>query len=736
MAHTGLEYFARCASGFEKVLAQELRDLGLKRIRPLQGGVAFFGSRDDGYRACLWSRVATRIQLVLTRVDARNADALYAGAYGFSWEDHLLRDKTISIRAHGTNQELRKTTFTALKVKDALCDRLRDMWGTRPNVDPKHPDFAVDVALHEQKATLYLNLSGESLHRRGYREDGVQTEAPLKETLAAGMLLTCSWPRVADAAGWLIDPMCGSGTIAIEAALVAANVAPGLLRTRWGFEAWAAHDQAAWEAHLAEAYALRTYAAGQPRILAGDQDDGAISIARANAERAGVDDMIQFFQDDAANLGRHMRAARKMAHTGMLVTNPPYGIRLLAQGDLRATYDALADGVEQLPRGWDVVIITPDPGIDSALGRLPHATTSCFNGPLETTIRQYDTNEVRLVCEVTSLTGKACRVPLASKGSEQFASRLRKVARERMRWARREGISCLRLYDADLPDYPLSIDLYVDVTGHRYAHVEQATRRKGTTAEQRAQRLADAVTLTGAILDIPTCDITVLSASDERETRRHASTQPQQRTIRVEEAGCVFDVDLRRPHVAMPLVQRLVRAYAAQEAPGKRVACLFATGIPTLLTAAHAGAAQTVAVDASSSHLEAWHKTFAQNSLLGKKYRFVVSPPKTWARREAQAHHTYDLIVCIPPTWLPAKDAGGKDWETKRDAPGLLSEAARLLSPAGKMLFVSDDVDERDIRSGLQNGGLAIEDMSTDLLPRDFERLATKPCCLIVRRRR
>ncbi|MEE0027469.1 MAG: THUMP domain-containing protein, partial [Atopobiaceae bacterium] len=301
-----LELFARCASGFEKILADELKGLGMRRVRPLKGGVAFFGQLKDAYRACLWSRVATRVQLVITRVPAKTADTLYDAVAAFAWEDHIPSGATVAVDAHGQNEALRNTKFTALKVKDAVCDRLRRVRGARPNVDAHDPDFSLNVALHAQKATLYLNLSGPSLHRRGYREDGVQTEAPLKETLAAGLLLAADWPATARQGGVLVDPMCGSGTLAVEGALMATNRAPGLLRERWGFEGWALHDAERWGRVLTSAYEAIDDTA-DALVLAGDIDASAVNIARQNVRRAGVESVVRLFVDDAARLGRHLR---------------------------------------------------------------------------------------------------------------------------------------------------------------------------------------------------------------------------------------------------------------------------------------------------------------------------------------------------------------------------------------------------------------------------------------------
>ena len=355
--------------------------------------VAQAASRKYWQKSC----VATRVQLVLGRVPCVDADELYAGVRDIAWEAHVRPDATIGIRAHGTNANLRNTAFSALKAKDALCDRLRDVRGERPDVDAQSPDFEVDLAVHERRATVYLNLSGSSLHRRGYREEGVQTAAPLKETLAAGILMAAGWPEVAKRGGILVDPMCGSGTIAVEAALMAADVAPGIVREHWGFQGWLGHDEGLWRHMREEAVQRRDVAAREMCVLAGDIDAGAVAIARENVERAGVRGIVQLFCDDAERLGRHLRGVLKRgAREGMLATNPPYGERLGTQDDLVKSNGALATAVEALPEGWGVAIIAPEIGI-----RWRGCVTSC---PSQTSAaassrrgfaRSHVTNDVR-----------------------------------------------------------------------------------------------------------------------------------------------------------------------------------------------------------------------------------------------------------------------------------------------------------------------------------------------------
>ncbi|MBR3327304.1 MAG: bifunctional 23S rRNA (guanine(2069)-N(7))-methyltransferase RlmK/23S rRNA (guanine(2445)-N(2))-methyltransferase RlmL [Atopobiaceae bacterium] len=735
MADQPQEFFARCASGFEQVLATELRGLRAKRVRPLHGGVAFFGTTECAYRVCLWSRVATRVQLVLARIQATDAQTLYDGVCGIAWERHVRRGATVAVRAHGTNDNLRNTAFTALKVKDALCDYLRKKHGSRPNVDAKHPDFEVDVALHQQKATLYLNLSGESLHRRGYREDGVQTEAPLKETLAAGLLLFSGWPSIAREGGVLVDPMCGSGTIAIEAAMMAAHVAPGLLRTHWGFEGWSQHDAASWELALAEAHAAMGDVDVPHRqiAVAGDINAQAVQIARDNARRAGVDNLVRFYVGNAAQAARHFKGLdRGERHPWLLVTNPPYGERLLAKRDLPMAYEALATAVNALPAHSRAAVITPDAGIDSSLGRLPHAQLDCFNGPIATSIRVYDVDDPSATCEVVSLGGTQHTVPIADKNSVQFAARLRKVAKERARWARKEDIWCYRVYDADLPDYAFSVDVYGDEAGERHVVLEEARRPAKVNPNRAAHRLADARAIVCATLDVPAREAIVRPWQDKRA--RHDRGSEESLPITVHEGGLTFAIDLAASHRDLPLEQRGVRQLVGTLAKGQKVACLFATGGAALAYAAHGGATATVAVDASKGRLASVRHTLQTNGL-ARTYREACMDVRTWLAKEAKAHRKYGLIICVPPTWLPAKDAGGREWDLVRQGQELVRAAARVLERDGSMVLAHSDASIMLRAQDLASPGLVIEDASARTQSHDFARSPHTSTCLVVRHR-
>lgn len=731
-----LEYFARCASGFEQVLAGELKALHMRRVRPLLGGVAFFGTLEDGYRACLWLRSATRVQLVLTRVAATDADELYRAVKAYAWERQLRRGATIAVDAHGENDALRNSKFTALKVKDALCDRLREQLDWRPDVDPHDPDFSVNVALHREKATIYLNLSGASLHRRGYRADGVQTEAPLKETLAAGLLLAAGWPDLARGGGVLVDPMCGSGTLAIEGAMMAADIAPGLLRERWGFEGWQGHDPALWARVRETAEARAAVEECDALVLASDLDARAIAIARDNASRAGVARLARFSVDDAARLARHLRGKR-IAHApgGLLVANPPYGQRLLSKDDLPKVNQALRAAVEALPAGWSTALITPDAGVDTALGMAPDELISCYNGPIKAWVRIYRHGAgERQSCEVVSLAGVRRSVPVAEATSEQFAARLRKVARESVRWARRNQASCLRVYDADLPDYALSVDLYLsDGSGGGHAVVEER-RRPGSVDELRAtHRFADAVALVGAVLDVPAEQ--VLARPWQAETDRRQAAAPTRRLVSAHEGGCRFEVDLEgRPDTGLPLALRGVREQVGALSKRARYLGLFAASAAMAVCAAHGGARRTTTVCSYPDRIEWAERALADNGFTGPAHACACEDVRDWVSMRQKAGSSFDLIACMPPAWLPAQGPDTTDFELRRDHAKLICDVAGLLARGGTLVFACEDKGFRLDEKVLLEAGLIIEDARAKTLAHGFERHANEHHCYLVRR--
>lgn len=369
------EFYVTAAMGTEEVLRDELSELGFAQVRLNRGGIPFFGEMEEGWRACLQSRIGQRVMLVVGRYGAASQDELYQGALQLPWEEFLTPQQTLSTSAYVHEAGGQETNYVSLRLKDAIVDRLRDRFGERPNIARTEPDVRAFVYWGREKATVYLDVSGEPLFKRGYRRSG--GEAPLKENLAAALLRLCGWDRQTP----LIDPMCGSGSIAIEAALWAANIAPGLWRDHFGFERWGNFDAAAAARMRALRGQMRAEATGQiPRITGFDLDDQVLLDAQNNARAAGV--RLSFRK-------MPMRELQADGTRRFLVTNPPYGVRLDAENRL---YQELAAAVMRL-RGWRCAILAGNPRCISGIKLRPVGSCPLKNGNIDCLFNVYDVPE-------------------------------------------------------------------------------------------------------------------------------------------------------------------------------------------------------------------------------------------------------------------------------------------------------------------------------------------------------
>jgi 23S rRNA (guanine2445-N2)-methyltransferase / 23S rRNA (guanine2069-N7)-methyltransferase len=380
-------FFATAAKGLEPLVADELRALGAKEVKEARGGASFEGSPADAYRACLWLRTATRVLYPVARFPAPDADALYAAIRKMPWEQDLSPDGTLAVDFGGSSETLTNTQFGAQKVKDAIVDRFRDLTGRRPSVDRVRPDVQVNCHLYRGLVTVSIDLSGDSLHMRGYRESGVA--APLKENLAAALLLKCGWPEIAKRGGSFVDPLCGSGTLVIEAALMAGDVAPGLLRDYWGFSGWLKHDQKLWEQTLMQARERQNAARGKgPTLLGMDMDAKAVLASQKNARTAGVAPAVRFEHRPLA-----VNVLPPNLQTGLMVTNPPYGERLGTVETLGPLYAAIGDWLKRNCRHWKAGVITDNGDLARQIGLRARKINSFYNGALECKLLQFEVEE-------------------------------------------------------------------------------------------------------------------------------------------------------------------------------------------------------------------------------------------------------------------------------------------------------------------------------------------------------
>lgn len=756
------EYFATCPKGFEQLLADELKRLRAQRVRPLKGGVAFFGTKTDGYRVCLWSRIASRVLRVVGRVSATSADELYQGVKALPWVNLIGPRATISVAARGGNEALRNSQFSALKVKDAVCDSLRAQRGFRPDVAPHRADVPLWVSIHNKKATISIDYAGESLHRRGYREQGEAVEAPLKEALAAGMLVWGGWDHLASPAlrraeakrkgqsildaPAFVDPTCGSGTLVLEAAMMATDRAPGLSRDYWGFEGNADFDAEAFDALLADAD--DRFEAGlknAPCMVGFDIDSRAIEIAKGNARRAGLADVVQF---DCANVSELSNTLKRfgidMQASGFIACNPPYGVRLL-RDSLDAFYSELSKGLDCLSDAWRMCVISPDNLIDSSLGYDTQRSLSVYNGALEAVLRDYQLGtSCKQALRVVTLDGREVTVTVSSGHAEQFAARLRKMIKARRKWATKNNIHAYRVYDADLPDYAVSVDVFEEKgTQNIYVLVSEYQAPKEVDPQKAARRFNDACAVAQALFEVPDDRLFTRVRRQDRGGSQYRKESHQSYSIIVEEDGLPIEVDLSGYlDTGLFLDHRITRSLVGNMAQGKRFLNLFAyTGVATLHAAAQ-GASQTTTVDMSQTYLDWARRNMQRAGFTGQEHRFIRADALSWVENQAKQQiqgdtatagsvgvagaadstDRYDVVFLDPPTFSNSKTMGKRTWDIQRDHVKLLSNVVDLVAPGGTIVFSGNLRSFKLDEQAVSNLGLAIENITAQTIPEDFSR--------------
>jgi 23S rRNA (guanine2445-N2)-methyltransferase / 23S rRNA (guanine2069-N7)-methyltransferase len=441
-------WIATAPVGAASVLAEELAQFGAQDIKERSHDVKFQGTLEVGYRACLWSRTATRVLLSVGQIDASSTKSVYEGVKRIDWREHLGPTATLACDCSGGNESIRHTIYGSQLLKDAVCDYLRESTGERPNIKPERPDVLLHLHVEGPTALLSVDFSGESLHRRGYRSEGGR--APLKENVAAAVLLRAGWQHIAETGGLLMDPMCGSGTFLTEGALIAADAAPAMDREYFGFAGWRGHDAMLWERLRSEARTRRSARTPRRCILGSDIDSDAVRMAIANGEHAGVAEWIHV---EKRALGELVRPS---GPAGLLVANPPYGERIGAESGLPALYSELGGILRERFQGWQAAILTGNPPLARNLGIYAKRSHRVFNGTIECRLLRFDLNEAS-----AQRPAEEVRLDWSNRpGAQMFANRLRKNLQRLEPWAERENIECFRVYDADMPEYAFAIDLY------------------------------------------------------------------------------------------------------------------------------------------------------------------------------------------------------------------------------------------------------------------------------------
>lgn len=713
MSSSQLQFLASAPRGLADLLARELVSLGAEDVRERAAGVAFSGTLAAGYRACLWSRVANRAFLELAQFEAPDADRFYAAARALDWSRHLGPGATLACDFTGRHPSITHTHFGALKLKDAIVDALRQESGLRPDIKLEQPSVRIHAHAHGgERITLSLDLSGESLHRRSYR--GAAGEAPLKENVAAGILMRSGWPDLAAQGAQFLDPMCGSGTLAIEAALMAADRAPGLSRQYYGFLGWRGHDARLW-AELLEDAERRAHITPPALVICGyDKDAAAIRAARENAQRARVDALVRFEVKSLAEAAPPVPEALP----GLLCVNPPYGVRLEDHEAARVLHRQLGAVLRERFRGWQAAVLIGAPQLGMELGIRAHRTHAVWNGPIECRLLRLRV-ESESEREPGTLSKGAAQFR-DTPGARMFGNRLAKNLKRLQSWAAKAGISCYRLYDADMPEYAFAIDLYRTLEPEAsWLYVQEYAAPAEIELEAVRRRRGEAMATLTDVTGVAPERIRVRVRRRTRRGEQYDKVDEQARYHLIEESGLRFRVNFDDYlDTGLFLDHRLTRARLRAAASGKRFLNLFAyTGTATVYAAA-GGASQSTTVDLSNTYLDWAQRNLALNRLDGAQHRFVHADCREWLQ-EGAVGAAYDLIFLDPPTFSNSKRMEGV-LDIERDHVSLIDACVRLLAPGGLIVFSTNA--QRFRLDPQLAGRLAVRDVSAATIPQDFER--------------
>lgn len=688
------DYFVTCPKGLEGLLADELRTLGTQDCRETIAGVYFTGDLADAYRVCLWSRLANRVLLPLTKCEVMDERALYRGVAELLWEKHVHPDSVICVDFIGANDAIRNTQFGAQVVKDAIVDRVRDVTGERPSVSKSNPDLRINVRLARNIAYVSLDLSGDSLHRRGYRLG--QGGAPLKENLAAAVLLRSGWSEIAKAGGSLIDPMCGSGTFLIEAAYIAADIAPGILREKFGFEGWAKFNPEDWEPMKADAIERKEQGLSTFNLdLFGyDIDPRVIDAAEQNAAAAGLSSHLNFMVKSMHDL---KKPTHKPVADGLLICNPPYGERLGEINALRDDYLALATVAKAELPGWQMGIFTGNADLGKAMRLRPKKKYKLFNGTIASELLLFDILSAAKATlrqdakersgDVTTYAEKASAIKRPedlSAGATMVANRLKKNNQRLSKWAKKNAITCFRLYDADMPEYSAAVDIYGDKI-----HVQEYQAPRSIDelkAEARFQELLDAIS---CVFELSPSDIFVKTRKRNKGKSQYekfsADRDNDERDFfEVQEGDARLLINLSDYlDTGLFLDHRPLRQMIAANVARKSFLNLFCYTASATTLAALGGAKSSVSVDMSNTYLDWAKRNFTLNNIRAADHQLVRADVFQWIKDCRQG---FDVIMLDPPTFSNSKKMDDV-LDVQKDHVALIRRCMELLNPGGTLYF-------------------------------------------------
>ena len=705
-AELSLDLIITCADGLEAPLQTELTSFGIASEIKSTGRLAVTGTLRDLYTICLWSRVASRVLMLIKRKNINTeydvAEQLYGLAKSVDWTEQFKLEQTFAIRLSVDKRVAVSQQFAMLRIKDAIADTFNEVYDSRPNVDSKNPDFSVFATVNDKQAELYLDLSGTSLHRRGYRV--AMTEAPLKENLAAALLYSAGWHKKneegnAPLYNALIDPMCGSGTFIIEALLMHCDYAVGIDKAanQFGFYEWQHHDDALWQQMIDDAQTRFRDALAitneqpdtLPLILGFDADSGAILATEKNLIAAGLQDLLPLLDLETRALDQLSSVLKPLVDDGRLsnplvITNPPYGERLGDEEMIKPLYHALGLILQDSFAGID---IDPMVGILAAnveqVDILPikePKTLRCHNGAITVYFR-YGT---LIAGQTGNLVSRFEKREIEVEEGQDFINRLQKNLAKLKKLAKKDTVSNLRVYNADLPDFKVAVDLYGD-----YVHVQEYAPPKTIPPETAKKRFNLALMGIREVFGINREQIFIKTRarqSGNDQYSKQGNTEKRGKFYVAREDGAYFYVNFTDYlDTGLFIDHRNMRARIKDNSRNKSVLNLFAYTCTASVHAALAGAKKVTSVDLSQNYLDWGKQNFVLNGLdiSRNKYQFVAADIFEWIKDNTEQ---FDIIFIDPPTFSNSKKFQGT-FDVQRDHSALINRAMNRLTSDGVLYF-------------------------------------------------
>lgn len=721
------EYLVTCPKGIEHVLAKELIALGAPSVKETVAGVYFYAPLDIAYRVCVQSRVANKVIRVLHRGEMQQTEDFIQQANAIDWPRWFTAERYYRVDFNGSNASIRDVRYGAQLCKDAVSDCFSGRGLSKPKVDVESPEVVVHVRLFKHKLVIGLDMVGESLHRRGYRDEG--GKAPLKENLAAALLFIADWPAKVERGECFVDPMCGSGTLLIEAAMMAKDIPPSILRRAWALECLSDYDAKAWYAVLDQAEETMRSNQTNCQFIGFDIDDRALQAARSNISAIGLSEFIQVQRVDIAQLNL-AEQLNKSAKTGLVLVNPPYGVRLGDEDNLRALYRDLGRFLQRQCVGWDAAIFTGNPDLGWSTGLRSWRQHKLFNGGIESQLQRYRVSESNQIAG-TPPSAQVTSAQALGEHAQALLNRLQKNRKKLAKWLRSNELSCFRLYDADLPEYAVAIDCYLEQSDTPQAgdtktwfHVQEYAAPKTIDASLAKKHIDEVVKALSAAEQCERGRIVIKRRERQRGQQQYQPLDNTAPFFNVREHGLTFKVNLGRYlDTGLFLDFRGVRALLQREAAGKRFLNLFAYTSTATVYAAKGGASHSVSVDMSQTYIDWSADNFALNQIDRRRHQLVNADCLDWLQ---QHQEYYDIILLDPPSFSNSKKMS-QTLDIQRDHQAIIELAVARLAPAGRLYFSTN---KRGFRmSDLVAAEYSVKEITSATQSADFQRAKAAHRC-------